>query len=80
MTRNYETYYADLRRRAVRQLEARRKECDALDPAFAALKAKRSHVFSMPAQGAKLTRSTLRLEVEALLKRYGLPTDYLQPA
>ena len=80
MMRNYETYYADLRRRAVRQLEARRKECDALDPAFAALKAKRSRVFSMPAQGAKLTLSTLRLEEEALLKRYGLSKDYLQPA
>ena len=80
MTHTYETYYADLRRRAALQLEARRKECDALDPAFAALKAKRSRVFSMPAQGAKLTLSTLRLEEEALLKRYGLPKDYLLPA
>ena len=79
MTHTYETYYADLRRRAALQLEARRKECDALDPAFAALKAKRSRVFSMPAQGAKLTLSTLRLEEEALLKRYGLPKDYLLP-
>ena len=77
MTHTFETHYADLRRRAVLQLEARRKECDALDPAFAALRAKRSRVFSMPAQGAKLTLSTLRLEEEALLKRYGLPKDYL---
>ena len=46
-----ETYYADLRRRAVRQLEARQKECAALDPAFTALQAKRARVFSMPAQG-----------------------------
>ena len=80
MTHTFETHYADLRRRAVLQLEARRKECDALDPAFAALRAKRSRVFSMPAQGAKLTLSTLRLEEEALLKRYGLPKDYLMPS
>ena len=33
----------------------------------------------MPAQGAKLALSTIRLEEEALLKRYGLPKDYLQP-
>ena len=74
-----ETYYADLRRRALRQLEARQKECAALDPAFAALQAKRGRVFSMPVQGAKLALSTIRLEEEALLKRYGLPRDYLQP-
>lgn len=80
MKQDFETYYAGLRRRAVRQLEARRQECDALDPAFAALQAKRSRVLSMPAQGAKLTLSTIRLEEEALLKRYGLPRDYLQPA
>jgi DNA replication protein len=80
MKTDFETYYADLRRRAVRQLETRRQECAALDPAFAALQAKRSRVFLMPAQGAKLTLSTLRLEEEALLKRYGLPKDYLQPA
>lgn len=79
MTTNFETYYADLRRRAVHQLEARQKECAALDPAFAALQTKRSRVFSMPAQGAKLTLSTIRMEEEALLKRYGLPRDYLQP-
>lgn len=80
MMDNLETYYADLRRRAVRQLEARQKECAALDPAFTALQAKRARVFSMPAQGARLTLSTLRLEEEALLKRYGLPRNYLQPA
>ena len=80
MKTDFETYYADLRRRAVRQLETRRQECAALDPAFASLQAKRSRVFLMPAQGAKLTLSTLRLEEEALLKRYGLPKDYLQPA
>ena len=80
MKLDLETYYADLRRKAVRQLEARQRECAALDPAFAALKAKRSRVFSMPAQGAKLTLSTLRMEEEALLKRYGLPKDYLLPA
>ena len=80
MTHTFETHYADLRRRAVLQLEARQKECDALDPAFTALRAKRSRVFSMPAQGAKLTLSTLRLEEEALLKRYGLPKDYLMPS
>ena len=51
-----------------------------MDPAFAALQAKRSRVFFMPAQGAKLTLSTLRMEEEALLKRYGLPKDYLLPA
>ncbi len=80
MKTDFETHYADLRRRAVRQLEMRRKECDALDPAFAALQSKRSRVFSMPSQGAKLTLSTIRLEEEALLKRYGLPKDYLLPA
>lgn len=77
---DFEAYYADLRRKAVRQLETRRQECAAMDPAFAALQAKRSRVFLMPAQGAKLTLSTLRMEEEALLKRYGLPKDYLQPA
>ena len=80
MKQDLETYYAGLRRRAVRQLEARRQECDALDPTFAALQAKRGRVLSMPAQGAKLTLSTIRLEEEALLKRFGLPRDYLQPA
>ena len=79
MKQDLETYYADLRRRAVRQLESRRKECDALDPGFSALQAKRGRVFSMPAQGAKLALSTIRLEEEALLKRYDLPKDYLQP-
>ena len=79
MKTDFETYYADLRRRAVRQLESRRQECQALDPAFAALQAKRGRIFSMPAQGAKLTLATIRLEEEALLKRYGLPKDYLQP-
>ena len=79
MRMDLETYYAGLRRRALRQLEARQKECAALDPAFAALQAKRGRVFSMPAQGAKLTLSTIRLEEEALLKRFGLPRDYLQP-
>ena len=80
MKTDFEAYYADLRRKAVRQLETRRQECAAMDPAFAALQAKRSRVFLMPAQGAKLTLSTLRMEEEALLKRYGLPKDYLQPA
>lgn len=80
MRTDYETYYADLRRRAVRELEARRDHCEALDPAFAALQTKRSRVFSMPAQGGKLALSTIRLEEEALLKRYGLPRDYLQLA
>ena len=79
MKMDLESYYANLRRRSVQQLEARRKECAALDPAFDALQAKRSRAFSMPAQGAKLTLSTVRLEEEALLKRYGLPKDYLQP-
>ena len=79
MKQDYETYYAGLRRRAVQQLEARRKACEALDPGFAALQAKRGRVFSLPAQGAKLTLSTMRLEEEALLKRYDLPKDYLQP-
>ena len=79
MKRDLETYYADLRRQAVEKLAARQKECAALDPAFAALQAKRGRVFSMPAQGAKLTLSTIRLEEEALLKRFGLPKDYLQP-
>ena len=78
MRKDFETYYADLRRRAVQHLEARRQECEALDPAFAALQTKRSRVFSMPAQGGKLALSTIRLEEEALLKRYGLPRDYLQ--
>ncbi len=78
MKMNFETYYADLRRRAMRQLEARQAECDGLDPAFAALRIRRSRVFSMPAQGAKLTLSTIRAEEDALLKRYGLPKDYLQ--
>ena len=41
MKQDYETYYADLRRRAVQQLEARRKACEVLDPGFAALQAKR---------------------------------------
>ncbi len=80
MKTDFEAYYADLRRKAVRQLETRRQECAAMDPAFAALQAKRSRVFLMPAQGAKLTLSTLRMEEEALLKRYGLPKDYLLPA
>ena len=80
MKTDFEAYYADLRRKAMRQLETRRQECAAMDPAFAALQAKRSRVFLMPAQGAKLTLSTLRMEEEALLKRYGLPKDYLQPA
>ena len=80
MKTDYETYYADLRRRALGQLEARQKECAALDPAFAALQAKRGRVFSLSAQGARLTLSTLRMEEEALLKRYGLPRNYLQPA
>ena len=79
MKMDLESYYANLRRRSVQQLEARRKECAALDPAFDALQAKRSRAFSMPAQGAKLTLSAVRLEEEALLKRYGLPKDYLQP-
>ena len=79
MKRDLEAYYADLRRRSVRDLEARQQKCEALDPAFAALQAKRSRVFFMPTQGAKLTLSTLRLEEEALLKQYGLPRDYLQP-
>ena len=79
MKTNYETYYADLRRRTVRQLEARRAECEAMDPAFAALQTKRSRVFTMPVQGAKLALSTIRMEEEALLKQYGLPRDYLQP-
>ena len=79
MKQEYETYYAGLRRRAVQQLEARRKACEALDPGFAALQAKRGRVLSLPAQGAKLTLSTIRLEEEALLKRYDLPKDYLQP-
>ena len=76
---DYEAYYADLRRRAVRELEARRDRCEAMDPAFAALQAKRSRVFSMSAQGAKLALTTIRLEEEALLKRYNLPLDYLKP-
>lgn len=80
MKRDFETYYADLRRRAVKQLDARRRECEALDPTFAALQIKRSRVFSMPVQGGKLALSTIRLEEEALLKRYGLPRDYLQIA
>ena len=50
MKMDFETYYADLRRRDVRELEARRHQCEALDPAFAALQTKRSRVFSMPAQ------------------------------
>ncbi len=80
MKTDFETYYADLRRQAMEQLLARQKECASLDPAFAALQTKRSRVFSMPAQGAKLTLSTIRLEEEALLKRFGLPREYLQPA
>jgi len=80
MKQDLETYYADLRRRSLRQLEERQKECAALDPAFSALRVKRSRVFFMPAQGARLTLSTLRLEEEALLKKYGLPRDYLLPA
>ena len=79
MKTDFEAYYASLRRQALRQMEARQRECSALDPAFDALQAKRSRAFSMPAQGAKLTLSTVRLEEEALLKRYGLPKDYLQP-
>lgn len=78
MNTNFDSYYSDLHRRAVRQLEARRQECENLDPAFAALQTKRSRVFSMPAQGGKLALSTIRLEEEALLKRFGLPKDYLQ--
>ena len=77
MKTDFEAYYADLRRKAVRQLETRRQECAAMDPAFAALQAKRSRVFFMPAQGAKLTLSTLRMEEEALLKRYGLPSPFI---
>ena len=80
MRQDFETYYAGLRRRAVRQLEARRQECEALDPAFASLQQRRGKVFSMSPQGAKLTLSTLRLEEEALLRQHGLPRDYLQPA
>ena len=79
MKHDYETYYANLRRENNRQLTKRRQQCEALDPAFAALQLKRSRVFSMPAQGAKLALSTIRMEEEALLKRYGLPRDYLQP-
>lgn len=79
MNTDFNIYYAELRRRNARQLEARQKECNALDPAFAALQTKRSRVFSMPAQGGKLALSTIRMEEEALLKRYGLPRDYLQP-
>ena len=79
MKHDLEAYYADLRRRSSRQLEARQRECAALDPAFSALRAKRSRVFFMPAQGAKLTLSTLRMEEEALLKKHGLPREYLQP-
>ena len=66
MIRDFETYYAQLRRRAKQELEARQNECAA-------------KVFSMPAQGAKLTLSTIRMEEEALLKRYDLPKNYLQP-
>ena len=80
MKRDFEAYYAKLRRQAMVALEDRQSECAALDPAFAALQAKRGKVFSMPAQGAKLTLSTIRMEEEALLKRYDLPKDYLQPA
>ncbi|MBR0206013.1 MAG: ATP-binding protein [Clostridia bacterium] len=79
MKQDLETYYADLRRNAVRQLEARRKACEAMDPGFAALQAKRGRVFSLPAQGARMTLATIRLEEEALLKRHDLPKDYLQP-
>ena len=69
MRTDFETYYADLRRRAVRELEVRRHQCEALDPAFATLQTKRSRVFSMPAPGGKLALSTSRLEEAALLKR-----------
>ena len=79
MKQDLETYYAQLRRRDVRELEARRQQCLALDPAFAALQTKRARVFSMPAQGAKLALSTIRLEEAALLQKHGLPRDYLQP-
>ena len=80
MKHDLNAYYAELRRRSLRQLEARQRECAALDPAFSALQTKRSRVLFMPAQGAKLTLSTIRLEEEALLKKHGLPRDYLQPA
>ena len=79
MKHDLETYYADLRRRSVRQLEARYQECVALDPAFATLQQKRANVFSMSAKGAKMTLSSLRAEEEALLRRNGLPGNYLQP-
>ena len=80
MRTDYEAYYEDLRRQAVRRAEERQRQCAALDPAFAALQTKRSRVFAMPAKGAMLTLSTIRMEEEALLKRHGLPRDYLQPA
>ena len=66
MTRNYETYYADLRRRAVRQLEARRKECDALDPAFAATLMVISTIVDIP---ATLINSTGNLTGTVLISR-----------
>lgn len=78
MKMDFDTYYANLRRQAVKELEARRHTCESLDPAFAALQTKRSRAFFMPAQGGKLALTTIRLEEEALLKRYGLPKDYLQ--
>jgi DNA replication protein DnaC len=80
MKTNYDAYYAELRSQSLLQLESHRKECEALDPAFAALQTKRSRILLMPSQGARLALSTVRMEEEALLKRYGLPKDYLQAA
>ena len=78
MKHDLEAYYANLRRQDLRQLEARRAECNSLDPAFSALQQKRGSVFSMSAQGAKMTLASLRAEEEALLRKHGLPRAYLQ--
>ena len=56
MKTDFEAYYASLRRQALRQMEARQRECSALDPAFDALQAKRSRAFSMLAAPCARTR------------------------
>ena len=79
MSMDLETYYLNLRRSSARQLQQRREELEARDPGFALLQQKRSRVFSMTPQGAKLALNAIRLEEEGLLRQHGLPRDYLQP-
>ena len=66
MNANYDAYYSDLHRRAVCQLESRRRECEALDPAFAATLMVISTIVDIP---ATLINSTGNLTGTVLISR-----------